>query len=61
MEKFGPMLASFMKYSQDRNRNFTGPISPQESVELMMKVVERATVEKYGGSFVSQFGDKNWL
>ncbi|KAH8665997.1 short chain dehydrogenase [Tricladium varicosporioides] len=61
MEKYGPMIASFAKYCQDINRSFTGPITPQHSVELMMKVVERATVENDGGSFVSQFGDKTWL
>jgi hypothetical protein len=51
------MVASFMKYQP----NFGGPITPEQSVELMLKVVEKATVEKYGGSFVSQFGNKQWL
>lgn len=61
MEKYGPMIAGFVKYCQDNNRDFAGPITPQQSVELVMKVVEGATVEKDGGSFVSQFGDKYWL
>lgn len=61
MEKYGPLMASFLKYCQENNRSFTGPVTPQHSVELMMKVVESATVEKDGGSFVSQFGDKTWL
>jgi len=57
LEKLGPMFASFMKYAP----HFTGPITAKESVELMMKVVEGATVETYGGAFVSQFGNKQWL
>lgn len=57
MAKYGPMMASFMKYQP----NFAGPITPAQSVELMLKVVEDATVEKYGGHFVSQFGNKQWL
>ncbi len=57
MAKYGPMIASFMKYQP----NFKGPIAPEQSVELMLKVVESATVEKYGGKFVSQFGNKQWL
>ena len=60
-EKYGPMVVSFMKYCQDNNRDFAGPITPQHSVELMMKVVERATVEEYGGKFVSQYGNNIWL
>ena len=57
MAKYGPMLASFMKYQP----NFAGPITTEQSVELVLKVVEGATVEKYGGRFVSQFGNKQWL
>ncbi|KAH6680986.1 hypothetical protein B0J14DRAFT_275994 [Halenospora varia] len=57
LAKYGPMVASFMKYQP----NFAGPITPEQSVELMLNVVEGATVEKYGGRFVSQFGNKQWL
>lgn len=38
-----------------------GPISPLESVEAQLKVIERATVENFGGKFVSHFGNKTWL
>lgn len=41
--------------------HFKGPITPQESVELQMKVIEAATVETMGGAFVSHFGNKQWL
>ena len=51
------MVESFKKYQP----NFEGPITSEQSVELMLKVVEGATVEKYGGRFVSQFGNKQWL
>jgi hypothetical protein len=61
MAVFGSMVAEFFKYSQKVGSNFAGPITPQVSVELMLKVVEGATVEKYGGSLVSQFGNKIWL
>ncbi|KIM99280.1 hypothetical protein OIDMADRAFT_201908 [Oidiodendron maius Zn] len=57
LAKLGPMVESFKKYQP----NFEGPITSGQSVELMLKVVEGATVEKYGGRFVSQFGNKQWL
>jgi len=52
-----PMLEAFKKYQP----SFTGPISPSESVQAVMRVAEAATVEKYGGSFVSHHGNKTWL
>jgi len=39
---------------------FKGPITPQESVEMMLKVINDATVEKTGAS-LSQHGNKEWL
>lgn len=43
--------------------HFTGPITPAESVELCMNVINRASVqdEQFAGQFVSQFGNKTWL
>ncbi|KAI9797714.1 MAG: hypothetical protein M1833_005375 [Piccolia ochrophora] len=42
--------------------DFAGPISTEESVKAMLKVVENASVEKGdGGSFVSHLGNKKWL
>lgn len=55
---FQEMLAQFKVYAP----HFEGPITPKESVEAVMGVVERASVEEgWGGGFVSQFGDQNWL
>ncbi|KAK5174545.1 uncharacterized protein LTR77_001626 [Saxophila tyrrhenica] len=51
------MVAAFMKFAPD----FKGPITPEESVNSMMEVVDKATVESMGGAFVSHHGDKNWL
>jgi len=57
MQKFGPTFAKFIKYDP----TFTGPLTPQQSVEKMLTVIEGATVEKDGGSFLSQNGNKRWL
>jgi NAD(P)-dependent dehydrogenase (short-subunit alcohol dehydrogenase family) len=52
------MPAKFMRYAP----HFKGPITVEESVTLMLKVFERAGAgEEWGGRFVSQFGDKQWL
>jgi NAD(P)-dependent dehydrogenase (short-subunit alcohol dehydrogenase family) len=51
------MGAMFQEYAPD----FKGPISPEQSVEMCLKVIEGATVESYGGAFVSHFGNKQWL
>jgi hypothetical protein len=53
----GPMIESFAKYKP----GFTGPITPKESVEHVLKLVHRATIEEFGGKFVSHFGNKQWL
>lgn len=57
LKLLAPMVEAFKKY----NPAFTGPITPQQSVENVMKLAARATIEDYGGSFVSHHGDKNWL
>ena len=41
--------------------HFTGPITPAESVKAMKEVFDRATVEEFGGGFVSHTGTKEWL
>ena len=51
------MGAKFKAYAP----HFTGPMKAEESVRLMLKVVENATVETYGGDFVSHLGNKQWL
>ncbi|KAF2235985.1 NAD(P)-binding protein [Viridothelium virens] len=52
------MAAQFKEYAPD----FSGPISPQTSVEMVMRVLEEKSVEKGdGGRFVSHKGDQRWL
>ncbi len=41
--------------------HFTGPMTPEESVRMQSNVISKATVETYGGAFVSQCGNKQWL
>jgi len=54
-------IASMIEKFLELDPTFNGPITSQASVEMMMQVIGRATVEKDGGSFVSHHGDKNWL
>lgn len=51
------MGALFKEYAPD----FTGPISPEKSVEMCLNVIESATVETHGGAFVSHLGNQQWL
>lgn len=51
------MGALFQQYAPD----FKGPITPEQSVQMCLEVIEGATVEKDGGAFVSHFGNKQWL
>ena len=52
------MLGRFAEYAPD----FTGPITPRESVGRVLSVIDKASVEGGdGGSFVSHFGNKQWL
>jgi len=42
--------------------HFTGPSTPAESVRDVLKVLDEASVEAGdGGTFVSHFGNKQWL
>ncbi|EEP76439.1 conserved hypothetical protein [Uncinocarpus reesii 1704] len=51
-------MASFKTYAPD----FKGPITPEESVKDMMKVIEGASLENGdGGAFVSHKGNQQWL
>ena len=54
---FQAMGQKFAEYAP----HFTGPISAEESIRLQMEVIDRATVKEFGGQFVSQFGNKQWL
>lgn len=58
LKGFADMIAAFQVYAP----NFTGPISPEESVQRVMSVVYKASIESgSGGQFVSHFGTKQWL
>lgn len=52
------MVAAFQVYAP----HFTGPISPEESATAVLSVIDKASIEAgNGGSFVSHFGNKQWL
>lgn len=51
------MVTAFQAYAP----TFKGSISPEQSVDMVLKVIDEATVEKSGGSFVSHYGNKQWL
>lgn len=52
------MMAKFADYAP----HFTGPSTPESSVKNVMAVINKASVEGGdGGSFVSHFGNKQWL
>ncbi|KAL4937927.1 hypothetical protein BDV06DRAFT_226503 [Aspergillus oleicola] len=41
---------------------FTGPISPQQSVSEILSLAHKVSIEDgYGGAFVSRFGNKTWF
>jgi len=42
--------------------HFERPLTPEESVTAVMKVVEEKSVKNGdGGSFINHLGNKNWL
>lgn len=52
------MAEKFVKYSP----NFKGPTTVKVSIEQMLSVIYKASVEGgYNGASVSQFGNKQWL
>lgn len=50
------MRQSFLKLEPD----WKGPITPKESVDLMMKVMDGVTL-KESGAFLSHHGNQHWL
>ncbi|KAH7396007.1 hypothetical protein BKA64DRAFT_746141 [Cadophora sp. MPI-SDFR-AT-0126] len=56
MEFFTTLLGTFKKAYPD----WSGPMTPLESVEHQMKVIENLTKEDTG-KFVSHWGNKQWL
>lgn len=58
LENSQKMFGKFAKYAP----HFKGPITPEESVKLVMKVIYNASLERGdGGSFVSHLGTRQWL
>lgn len=52
------MIDQFANYAP----GFKGPIAPHESVQQILKVVDKSSVDGgAGGSFVSHLGTKQWL
>lgn len=50
--------AKFTEYAP----HFQGPVQPEESVNDVLKVIEKASlVDGYGGAFISHLGNKQWL
>ncbi|KAH6876624.1 hypothetical protein B0T10DRAFT_552471 [Thelonectria olida] len=54
---FAEMTRKFALYAP----HFKGPATAEESVNDMLTVINKATVETYGGAFVSHKGNKEWL
>jgi hypothetical protein len=50
--------AAFFKFKPDWNGQ---AITPDESVNMMAEVIEKATIEKDGGDMISHHGNKDWL
>lgn len=41
---------------------FTGPLTPEQSIAAVLKVINEKSVENGdGGSFISHWGNKEWL
>jgi hypothetical protein len=58
MKKLGGVIASLTEFAP----GFQGPSLPEPAVKAVISVMENASVEKGdGGSFVSHFGNKQWL
>jgi NAD(P)-dependent dehydrogenase (short-subunit alcohol dehydrogenase family) len=56
LAKYKTMFESFQKSYP----HWKGPLTPLESVELQMKVIESLTIED-SGKFLSHWGNKTWL
>ncbi|KAI0918896.1 hypothetical protein AcV5_001958 [Taiwanofungus camphoratus] len=57
LQGFQQMVALFKKAAPLWDGN---PISPEQSVTAMLKVIDHATIEDTG-AFISHFGNKEWL
>lgn len=58
MKSLGGMFGKFAEYAP----NFTGPSTPEPTIKDVISVWEKTSVDKGdGGSFVSHYGNKQWL
>lgn len=58
MVKAGGMFQKFLAYSPQ----FKGPVTPEAAVKDVISVWEKASIDGgSGGSYVSHFGNKQWL
>ncbi|OTA66013.1 NAD(P)-binding protein [Hypoxylon sp. EC38] len=58
LENLEKMMRKFGEYAP----HFKGPIMPEESVKCIVNVINNASVERGdGGSFVSHFGNRQWI
>jgi hypothetical protein len=54
----GEMMKKFNQYAP----LWKGPSTAEESIKMMMAVLERASIETgYAGAVLSQFGNDQWL
>ena len=54
---FQDMVTTFSKYAP----HFAGPMTAEASIKAVTEVIDRATVETFGGKTVSHNGDQQWL
>ena len=58
MPKMGEIMKKLSAYAP----HFTGPEAPEPAVKDVLSVINRSSVENgNGGTFVSHFGDKQWI
>ena len=58
MKAFQDLAGKFAAYAP----HFKAPLTPQESVEVMLKLLEKSSIENgNGGTFVSHMGTKQWI
>ncbi|KAI0836890.1 NAD(P)-binding protein [Hypoxylon sp. FL0890] len=58
LQSLEKMIRKFGEYAP----HFKGPITPEESVKCVINVINNASIEHGdGGSFVSHFGNRQWL
>jgi NAD(P)-dependent dehydrogenase (short-subunit alcohol dehydrogenase family) len=59
-EKAKAMMGMFEKF-KSYEPSFEGMMTTEESVKKILGVVEKSSVEKDGGAFLSHLGTKRWL